>query len=41
MAEFAPDGLSAGHSPDRLDALVYALHELALKPLAYPRLRSL
>ena len=41
MAEFTPDGLSAGHSPDRLDALVYALHELALKPLASPRLRSL
>lgn len=41
MAEFAPDGLSAGHSPDRLDALVYALHELALRPPASPRLRSL
>lgn len=40
MCDFGPDGLSAGHSPDRLDALVWALHELALRPTAEPRIRA-
>jgi phage terminase large subunit-like protein len=30
MADFGPDGLSSGRSPDRLDALVWALTELML-----------
>ena len=41
MADFGLSGLSAGHSPDRLDALVYAVTELAVKPRAEPRIRSL
>ncbi len=30
MCAFGPDGLSGGHSPDRVDALVWALTELML-----------
>jgi phage terminase large subunit-like protein len=30
MCDFAADGLSQGRSPDRLDALVWALTELML-----------
>lgn len=30
MCSFGPDGLSGGHSPDRVDALVWALTELML-----------
>ena len=41
MCDFGPNGLSAGRSPDRLDALVWALTELMLKPRAEPRVRSL
>ena len=41
MADFGLSGLSAGHSPDRLDALVYAVTELIVKPRAEPRIRSL
>ncbi|MCC6946929.1 MAG: DNA-packaging protein [Bradyrhizobiaceae bacterium] len=41
MAEFGPDGLSSGRSPDRLDALVWAITELALSPQRTPRLRRL
>jgi phage terminase large subunit-like protein len=41
MTDFGSDGLSAGHSPDRLDALVYALTELLLNDEPAPRLRAL
>ena len=41
MTDFAPGGLSSGRSPDRLDALVWALHDLMLKPKAEPRVRVL
>jgi phage terminase large subunit-like protein len=40
MCDFGADGLSSGRSPDRLDALVWALTELS-KPRAEPRIRSL
>jgi phage terminase large subunit-like protein len=39
MCAFGADGLSAGHSPDRVDALVWALTELLLKR-GEPRIRS-
>jgi phage terminase large subunit-like protein len=38
MADFAHDGLSDGRSPDRLDALVWALTTLT-EPAARPRVR--
>lgn len=41
MCDFGPDGLSSGRSPDRLDALVWALTSLGLSPAARPRIRSL
>jgi hypothetical protein len=40
MCDFAEGGLSTGASPDRLDALVYAVTELTDKPKAEPRIRS-
>jgi len=40
MCAFGADGLSEGHSPDRVDALVWALTELMLGR-AQPRVRSL
>lgn len=39
MCDFAPDGLSSGRSPDRLDALVWALGELMLGADRKPRIR--
>jgi phage terminase large subunit-like protein len=39
MADFAPGGLSQGRSPDRLDALVWALSALMLRPGGAPRVR--
>lgn len=39
MCAFGADGLSEGHSPDRVDALVWALTELMLKR-GEPRIRS-
>ncbi len=39
MCDFAPDGLSNGRSPDRLDALVWALGELLLAAERKPRIR--
>ncbi|WP_417774320.1 DNA-packaging protein [Stappia sp.] len=39
MTDFTSEGLSNGRSPDRLDALVYAVHELALGTRGEPRLR--
>lgn len=41
MADFGPKGLSNGKSPDRLDALVWAITELTRRPQANPRLRNL
>jgi phage terminase large subunit-like protein len=40
MADFGTDGLSAGRSPDRLDALVWALTALMLGDGAEPRVRG-
>jgi phage terminase large subunit-like protein len=41
MCDFGPGGLSGGASPDRLDALVWALTELLLNRHPGPRIRSL
>ena len=41
MCDFGPGGLSGGGSPDRLDALVWALTHLMLAPRAEPRVRRL
>ena len=41
MCEFAPSGLSGGRSPDRLDALVWAVTELTGRSGAGPRIRVL
>lgn len=40
MCDFGPDGLSNGRSPDRLDAMVWAVTALAV-PMAEPRVRGL
>ena len=39
MCEFGPDGLSDGRSPDRVDALVWALTELMLGRQREPKVR--
>jgi phage terminase large subunit-like protein len=41
MCDFGPGGLSSGRSPDRLDALVWALTELVLRERSVPRVRML
>ena len=41
MCDFAADGLSNGRSPDRLDALVWAITELMLTNTRTPIIRSL
>ena len=41
MCDFGPGGLSDGSSPDRLDALVWALTELVLNRWTGPRVRHL
>ena len=41
MCDFGPAGLSSGRSPDRLDALVWALTHLMLGPKGRPRVRGL
>lgn len=41
MADFGPGGLSTGRSPDRLDALVWALTSLMLETRGEPRVRGL
>ena len=41
LCDFGPAGLSSGASPDRLDALVWALTDLMLSPRAEPRVRRL
>jgi len=40
MCDFGNDGLSGGRSPDRVDALVWAVTELTT-PRARPRVRML
>lgn len=40
MCDFGPDGLSSGRSPDRLDALVWALTALVLDGQGEPRVRG-
>jgi phage terminase large subunit-like protein len=41
MCDFAADGLAHGKSPDRLDALVWAVTELMLTERREPRMRTL
>ena len=41
MCDFGPDGLSGGGSPDRLDALVWALTALMLGGQGEPRVRGM
>ena len=41
MCDFGLDGLSSKRSPDRMDALVWALSELMLKPSSDPKVRQL
>ncbi len=41
MCDFGLSGLSFGRSPDRLDAMVWAVSELSARPRAEPRIRSL
>ena len=41
MCDFGVDGLSSGRSPDRLDALVWAVTELAQRPASAPRVRAM
>ena len=41
MCRFTSDGKSNGHSPDRLDALVWALTELARLDQSQPRIRNI
>ncbi|MEM7303632.1 MAG: terminase family protein [Pseudomonadota bacterium] len=40
MCNFGIDGLSAGHSPDRLDAMVWAVSNLMLLPQGKPKIRT-
>ena len=40
MCDFGPDGVSSGRSPDRLDALVWAVTALTFAR-AQPRIRAL
>ena len=41
MSDFGLDGLSGGRSPDRLDALVWAITELLLHKSGAPKIRVL
>jgi phage terminase large subunit-like protein len=41
MCDFGIDGLSSGGSPDRLDALVWAVTELTARATGGPRIRML
>ncbi|WP_246723570.1 terminase family protein [Rhizobium sp. ARZ01] len=41
MCDFGPDGLSSGRSPDRLDALVWALTALVLDRRGEPKIRGI
>jgi phage terminase large subunit-like protein len=41
MCDFGVSGLSSGKSPDRLDALVWAIAALAFQARNAPRIRAL
>jgi len=41
LCDFGPGGLTSGRSPDRMDALVWALTELMLRERREPRVRVL
>ena len=41
MCDFGPDGLSNGRSPDRVDALVWAITELLIAGQGEPRVRAI
>ncbi|KIQ69943.1 hypothetical protein Wenmar_01513 [Wenxinia marina DSM 24838] len=41
MSLMTAQGFQGGGSPDRLDALVWALHELLLRPAGDPRMRAI
>ena len=41
MCDFGPDGLSGGRSPDRVDALVWAVTELLIAGRGRPRVRAI
>jgi phage terminase large subunit-like protein len=41
MCDFAADGLSHGKSPDRLDALVWAITELMLSDKTRPQVHRM
>jgi phage terminase large subunit-like protein len=41
MCDFGSDGLSSGRSPDRLDALVWAVSSLTFGAKGEPRVRGL
>ena len=41
MCSFGPDGMSQGMSPDRIDAMVWAITELELKHQASPKVRHI
>lgn len=41
LCDFGPGGLTSGRSPDRMDALVWALTELMLRDKKEPRVRML
>jgi phage terminase large subunit-like protein len=41
MCDFGPEGLSSGRSPDRLDALVWAVTSLSFGARVMPRVRGL
>lgn len=41
LVDFGPDGLSGGRSPDRVDALVWALTALLLEGQGEPRVRGI
>jgi phage terminase large subunit-like protein len=41
MCDFGLDGLSSGRSPDRLDALVWAVSALTFAAKGQPRVRRL
>ena len=41
MCEFTTGGLASGRSPDRLDAMVWAISELLIRPRAKPRVTRL
>ena len=41
MCDFGPGGLSSGRSPDRLDAMVWAITALMLSQSGEPKVRRI